>query len=61
MLTISLKNFQVIRKHFKDLSYVSVNSETSGSQQLVVYTDSKDELNLLLVISLDIVLFTFKL
>ncbi|KAG5027389.1 Poly(A)-specific ribonuclease PARN [Glycine max] len=38
----------VIRKHFKDLSYVSVNSETSGSQQLVVYTDSKDELNLLL-------------
>lgn len=38
----------VIRKHFKDLCYVSVNSETSGSQQLVVYTDSKDELNLLM-------------
>ncbi|CAJ1963874.1 unnamed protein product [Sphenostylis stenocarpa] len=38
----------VIRKHFKDLSYVSVNCEASGSQQLVVYTDSKDELNLLL-------------
>ncbi|XP_061375212.1 poly(A)-specific ribonuclease PARN isoform X2 [Gastrolobium bilobum] len=38
----------VIRKHFKDLSYVSVNSEASGSQEIVVYTDSKDELNLLL-------------
>ncbi|XP_027341844.1 poly(A)-specific ribonuclease PARN isoform X2 [Abrus precatorius] len=38
----------VIRKHFKDLSYVSVNSEASGSQQVVVYTDSKDELNVLL-------------
>ncbi|XP_040868033.1 poly(A)-specific ribonuclease PARN isoform X3 [Glycine max] len=38
----------LIRKHFKDLSYVSVNSEASGSQQLVVYTDLKDELNLLL-------------
>ncbi|KAK7305261.1 hypothetical protein VNO77_43163 [Canavalia gladiata] len=38
----------VIRKNFKDLHYVSVNSEASGSQQVVVYTDSKDELNLLL-------------
>ncbi|TKY45589.1 Poly(A)-specific ribonuclease PARN [Spatholobus suberectus] len=38
----------VIRKHFKDLSYVSVNCEASGSQHLVVYTESKDELNLLL-------------
>ncbi|KAL9319931.1 hypothetical protein ACSQ67_011770 [Phaseolus vulgaris] len=38
----------VIRKHFKDLSYVSVNSEASNLQQLVVYTDSKDELNSLL-------------
>ncbi|XP_057723600.1 poly(A)-specific ribonuclease PARN isoform X1 [Arachis stenosperma] len=38
----------VIRKHFQDLSYVCVNSEDSGSQHMVVYTDSKDELNLLL-------------
>ncbi|KAE9598547.1 hypothetical protein Lal_00021071 [Lupinus albus] len=38
----------VIRKHFKDLSYVCVNSEDSDIQQIVVYTDSKDELNLLL-------------
>ncbi|XP_052115398.1 poly(A)-specific ribonuclease PARN isoform X2 [Arachis duranensis] len=38
----------VIRKHFQDLSYVCVNSEDSGSQHMVVYTDSRDELNLLL-------------
>ncbi|MED6175222.1 hypothetical protein PIB30_076387 [Stylosanthes scabra] len=38
----------VIRKHFNDLSYVRVNSKDSGSQHMVVYTDSKDELNLLL-------------
>ncbi|KAK7302274.1 hypothetical protein RJT34_13159 [Clitoria ternatea] len=38
----------VIRKHFKDLLYVSANSEASGSQHIVVYTDLKDELNLLM-------------
>lgn len=38
----------VIKKHFKDLSYINVNNEVSGSQQIVVYTDSEDELNLLL-------------
>ncbi|KAI4307857.1 hypothetical protein L6164_030992 [Bauhinia variegata] len=38
----------VIRKHFKDLSYVSVSSEDSGLQEMVVYTDSKEELNSLL-------------
>ncbi|PNY15265.1 poly(A)-specific ribonuclease PARN-like protein [Trifolium pratense] len=38
----------VVKKHFKDLSYFNVNNEVSGSQQIVVYTDSEDELNLLL-------------
>ncbi|XP_073225329.1 poly(A)-specific ribonuclease PARN isoform X2 [Cicer arietinum] len=38
----------VIKKHFKDLSYINVNREASGLQQIVVYTDSADELNLLL-------------
>lgn len=38
----------VIRKNFKDLYYVSVNTEASGSQQIVLYTDSKDELNLIM-------------
>ncbi|KAJ7960940.1 poly(A)-specific ribonuclease PARN [Quillaja saponaria] len=38
----------VIKKHFKDLSYVSVNNENSSLQHLVVYTDSKDDLKLLM-------------
>ncbi|XP_028781706.1 poly(A)-specific ribonuclease PARN [Neltuma alba] len=38
----------VVRSHFKDLFYVSVNSEDSGLQHMVVYTDSRDELKSLL-------------
>ncbi|XP_054798382.1 poly(A)-specific ribonuclease PARN isoform X2 [Prosopis cineraria] len=38
----------VVRKHFKDIFYVSVNSEDSGLQHMVVYTDSRDELKSLL-------------
>ncbi|KAF7831267.1 poly(A)-specific ribonuclease PARN isoform X1 [Senna tora] len=38
----------VIRKYFRDLVYVNVNNAASGLQQMVVYTDSKDELKLLL-------------
>ncbi|XP_058787977.1 poly(A)-specific ribonuclease PARN-like isoform X2 [Vicia villosa] len=38
----------VIKKHFKDLSYINVNNAGSSSQQIVVYTDSEEELNLLL-------------
>ncbi|KAI9102242.1 hypothetical protein K1719_023444 [Acacia pycnantha] len=38
----------VVRKHFKDLFYVSVNSKDSGLQDMVVYTDSRDELKSLL-------------
>ncbi|KAF3453299.1 hypothetical protein FNV43_RR03739 [Rhamnella rubrinervis] len=38
----------VIREHFKDLSYVSLDGENSISQQLVVYTESKDDKYLLM-------------
>ncbi|KAM4092166.1 hypothetical protein ACB094_06G017100 [Castanea mollissima] len=38
----------VINKHFKDLSYVRVNGDDLCSQQLVVYTESKDDKVLLL-------------
>jgi poly(A)-specific ribonuclease len=40
---------QVINKHFKDLSYVRVNGDNFCSQQLVVYTESKDDKDLLMV------------
>lgn len=39
---------QVINKHFKDLSYVRVNGDDLCSQ-LVVYTESKDDRDLLMV------------
>ncbi|KAK4752641.1 hypothetical protein SAY87_021439 [Trapa incisa] len=38
----------VIRKHFEDLAYVSMNFEGSHIQQLVVYVDSKADRDLLL-------------
>ncbi|KAF8410873.1 hypothetical protein HHK36_003410 [Tetracentron sinense] len=37
----------VTRKHFKDLAYVRVNGEKSSEQKLVVYTESKDDKDLL--------------
>ncbi|KAG8658387.1 hypothetical protein MANES_03G141900v8 [Manihot esculenta] len=44
-----LKLIQLVtRKHFKDLSYVRFGGETSCSQQLVVYTDSKNDRDLLM-------------
>ncbi|KAF5461201.1 hypothetical protein F2P56_021019 [Juglans regia] len=33
----------VINKHFKDLTYIRVNSENNCSQVLVVYTETKDD------------------
>ena len=50
MLVNELIILQVVRKHFKDLFYVSANSEDSGLQHIVVYADSRDELKPLLVI-----------
>ncbi|KAM7499006.1 hypothetical protein LguiA_023420 [Lonicera macranthoides] len=38
----------VTQKHFKDLSYLRVTGETSSSQQLIVYTESKDDRDLLM-------------
>ncbi|CAK8565755.1 unnamed protein product [Lathyrus sativus] len=38
----------VIKKHFKDLSYINMNNAGSSSQQIILYIDSEDELNLLL-------------
>uniref|UniRef100_A0A2C9UL15 Uncharacterized protein n=1 Tax=Manihot esculenta TaxID=3983 RepID=A0A2C9UL15_MANES len=38
----------VTRKHFEDLSYVRFGGETSCSQHLVVYTDSKNDRDLLM-------------
>jgi len=40
---------QVINKHFEDLTYVRVTGENLCSQQLVVYTESKDDIDLLMV------------
>ncbi|KAG8365158.1 hypothetical protein BUALT_Bualt18G0075200 [Buddleja alternifolia] len=38
----------VTEKHFKDLAYVHVTGEISGSQPLIVYTDSKTDRDLLM-------------
>lgn len=38
----------VISKHFKDLTYVRVDDESFSSQHLVVYTESKDDRDLLM-------------
>ncbi|XP_059443804.1 poly(A)-specific ribonuclease PARN isoform X3 [Corylus avellana] len=38
----------VINKHFEDLTYVHVTGENFCSQQLVVYTESKDDIDLLM-------------
>ncbi|XP_059662390.1 poly(A)-specific ribonuclease PARN [Cornus florida] len=38
----------VTEKHFKDLTYVRVNGETSCERQLIVYTDSKNDKDLLM-------------
>lgn len=43
------KHMQVIRKHFEDLAYVSVEGENSAVQHLVVYTDSKADREVLMV------------
>lgn len=40
---------QVTRKHFKDLTYVRVNGEDSCLQKLIVYTESENDKNLLMV------------
>lgn len=42
-------NMQVVRKNFKDLTYVHVKGDNVFSQHLVVYTDSKDDRDLLMV------------
>ncbi|CAA0810722.1 Poly(A)-specific ribonuclease PARN [Striga hermonthica] len=39
----------VTEKHFSDLTYVNVAGETSGSQPLVVYTDSTTDRDVLMV------------
>ncbi|KAF2305554.1 hypothetical protein GH714_006699 [Hevea brasiliensis] len=39
---------KVTKKHFKDISYDCFGSETSCSQQLVVYIDSKNDRDLLM-------------
>lgn len=38
---------QVVKKHFKDLAYVRVDGENSS--KLVVYTDSDEDRDLLMV------------
>lgn len=40
---------QVIQKHFKDLYYVQVNGENSLPQEVVVYTESKEDKDLVMV------------
>lgn len=40
---------QVTKKHFKDLAYVRVAGEATSPQQLIVYTDSNDDKDLLMV------------
>lgn len=40
---------QVTKKHFKDLSYIRVAGEATSPQQLIVYTDSNDDKDLLMV------------
>ena len=42
-------NIQVIRKNFKDFSYVQVQGESYALQELLVYTDSKEAKDLLMV------------
>ena len=49
MLTDENQNMQVTKKHFKDLAFVRVEGESSCSQQLVVYTDSESDRDLLKV------------
>lgn len=49
MVFLVCQKMQVIRKNFEDLSYIRVNGENCVSQQLVVYTDSKDDRDLLMV------------
>ncbi|KAK4355159.1 hypothetical protein RND71_024130 [Anisodus tanguticus] len=38
----------VTRKHFKDLAYIRVAGEATSPQQLIVYTDSNDDRDLLM-------------
>lgn len=40
---------QVIRKHFEDLCFVFLDDGDANLQQLVVYVDSKDDKELLMV------------
>lgn len=40
---------QVIKKHFTDLCYVRVDNGNANLQQLVVYVDSRDDKELLMV------------
>lgn len=40
---------QVIKKHFEDLCFVVVNDGDDNLQQLVVYVDSRDDKELLMV------------
>lgn len=49
MVTDENQNMQVTKKHFKDLASVRVEGESSRSQQLVVYTDSESDRDLLKV------------
>lgn len=38
----------VVKKHFRDLVYVCVNSEKSSREKLIVYTDSEEDRDLLM-------------
>lgn len=51
ILMIDLVNLkmQVTKKHFKDLAYIRVAGESTSPQQLIVYTDSNDDRDLLMV------------
>lgn len=40
---------QVIKKHFEDLCFVVVNDGNADLQQLVVFVDSRDDKELLMV------------
>lgn len=49
LLMVGFENLKVTIKHFEDLAYVHVTGETSCPQPLVVYTESTEDRDLLMV------------
>lgn len=46
---ISIATVQVTKNHFKDIAYICVSGEGTSLQQLLVYTDSMNDKDLLMV------------